>query len=248
MKAVITAAGLGTRSGLDGKLRKEMLPIYDMRDGELVLRPMVDCIITRLQHAGISDFVVVIDPDDSYTRDYIKREFPDVEFAFQREKRGFGDAVLKARPFIGDEPFILNAGDGIVLPQGHIETVVKHAVEDRSTNVLTLFKVHNPQRYGTARVDGNNGKYEVSEVVEKSPTPPSSLALAAFYFFSSGILDFIDARGSNIELTPAINSMIRAGTRTVGMEIDRPNWVSVGIAKEYVDVLRRTLSSAERRD
>ena len=36
MKAVVTAAGLGTRSGLDGKFRKEMLPLYDMREGKLV--------------------------------------------------------------------------------------------------------------------------------------------------------------------------------------------------------------------
>lgn len=241
MKAVITAAGLGTRSGLDGKLRKEMLPVYDRRGGEIVLRPMIDCIINRLQNAGISDFIVVVDPDDHYTKEYIEREFDRIEFAFQREKRGFGDAVLKARPYVNDEPFILNAGDGMVLPQEHVNLVVKTAVENRDSNVLTLFRVTNPQRYGTARIERSDDHTMVTEVVEKSSTPPSSLALAAFYSFSSGILDYIEDKGSNIELTPAINSMIKSGTRTVGLEIDRPNWVSVGVAKEYVEVLRRTL-------
>lgn len=245
MKAVITAAGLGTRSGLNGKLRKEMLPIYDRREGEIVLRPMIDCIITRLQNAGISEFVVIVDPEDNYTREYVEREFTDIQFAYQREKRGFGDAVLKARPYVNDEPFILNAGDGIVLPQDHIDRVVKTAVENRDSNILTLFRVPNPQRYGTARVEKKGDILNVTEVVEKVTTPPSSLALAAFYSFSQGILDFIESKGSNIELTPAINSMIKAGTRTIGLEIERPNWVSVGIAREYVDVLRRTLKSAE---
>lgn len=245
MKAVITAAGLGTRSGLDGKLRKEMLPIYDRRDGELVLRPMIDCIINRLQNGGISDFIVVVDPEDHYTKEYIEKEFDNVEFAFQREKRGFGDAVLKARPYVNDEPFILNAGDGLVLPQEHVNQVVKTAVENRDSNVLTLFRVPNPQRYGTARVEKADDYLKVMEVVEKSSTPPSSMALAAFYSFSSGIMDYIEDKGSNIELTPAINSMIKAGTRTMGLEIERPYWVSVGVAKEYVDVLRRTLKHAE---
>lgn len=247
MKAVITAAGLGTRSGLDGKLRKEMLPVYDVRDGELVLRPMIDCIIHRLENAGISQFIVVVDPDDSYTKDYVEREFDNVEFAVQREKKGFGDAVLKARPYVNEEPFILNAGDGMVLPQEHIDMVVKNAVENSDRNILTLMKVPNPQRYGTARIEKNEDHFHVTEVVEKSSTPPSSYALTAFYAFSRGILDFIESKESNVELTPAINSMIKAGTYTVGMEIERPNWVSVGIAKEYAEILNRTLRLVEKR-
>ncbi|AKA48664.1 hypothetical protein IX51_05635 [uncultured archaeon] len=245
MKAVITAAGLGTRSGLDGKLRKEMLPVYDRRGGELVLRPMIDCIMHRLENAGINGFVVVVDPEDKYTKEYIENEFDEVDFAYQREKKGFGDAVLKARPYVNGEPFILNAGDGMILPQEHIDMVVKTAVENRDRNVLTLFRVPNPQRYGTARVDRDGGRYRVTEVVEKSTTPPSSLALTAFYAFTRGILDFIDDRESNVELTPAINRMILSGTYTIGIEIDRPNWVSVGIAKEYADILRRTLRLVE---
>lgn len=245
MKAVITAAGLGTRSGLDGKLRKEMLPIYDRRDGELVLRPMIDCIIHRLSNAGVSDFVVVVDPEDRYTKEYIEREFDRVEFAFQREKKGFGDAVLKARPYVNGEPFILNAGDGMILPQEHIDSVVKTAVENRDRNILTLMKVPNPQRYGTARVEPDGQHYRVTEVVEKSPTPPSSLALTAFYSFTRGILDFIEEEGTNIELTPAINRMINSGIHTVGIEIERPNWISVGIAREYAAILRRTLKLIE---
>lgn len=241
MKAVITAAGLGTRSGLDGKLRKEMLPVYDMREGSLVLRPMIDCIITRLSNAGISDFAVVLDPDDSYTKGYLEREFPDVAFVYQHEKRGFGDAVLRARSFVGDDSFILNAGDGMVLSQYHLNSVVKSAMDYRDRNILTLFRVPNPSRYGTARVRADGDETVVTEVVEKSPSPPSNLALAAFYHFAGGIMDYISGSGKNVELTPAINRMIKTGTRTVGMEISRPYWASVGIAREYVEVLGRTL-------
>ncbi|MCL5989079.1 MAG: dTDP-glucose pyrophosphorylase, partial [Candidatus Thermoplasmatota archaeon] len=76
MKAVITAAGSGIRSGLDGKFRKEMLPIYDMRERRIVLRPILDCIITRIARLGINEIAVITDPQDDSTNNYLKRNFP----------------------------------------------------------------------------------------------------------------------------------------------------------------------------
>ncbi len=241
MKAVITAAGLGTRSGLDGKLRKEMLPVYDRRDGELVLRPMIDCIMTRLSDAGADELIVVLDPEDFYTQGYVEREFPEAVIAFQNEKKGFGDAVLKARPYLKGENFILNAGDGLVLLPDHVDSVIRMAEEDYDRSLLTLFHVPNPQRYGTAGVQKEGNALRVTEVVEKSRTPPSSLALAAFYYLNYRVLDFIRDSGSGIELTPAINSLIKTGMEVAALEIGRKDWASVGLAKEYVEVLQRTL-------
>ena len=64
MKAVVTAAGLGTRSGLDGKFRKEMLPLYDMREGKLVLRPVIDIVLTRIREAGADEVYIKADRVD----------------------------------------------------------------------------------------------------------------------------------------------------------------------------------------
>lgn len=241
MKALITAAGLGTRSGLSGKFRKEMLPIYDVRFGKIVLRPMVDCIITRLQDAGIEEFVAVLDPNDRFTRDYITDEFSNVAIVYQGKKQGFGDAVRTARDEIGNSPFILNAGDGLVLPKEHVRKVVREFRENPEQNILSLMKVDNPRRYGTAEVTAKDGMYDVHSVVEKSENPPSNLALCAFYALNGNVMDYLDEEGTNIELTPAINSSIKNGTRTTGIEIKKEDWVSVGIATEYVRVLQRTL-------
>ncbi|MDA8143605.1 MAG: sugar phosphate nucleotidyltransferase, partial [Thermoplasmatales archaeon] len=112
MKAVITAAGLGTRSGLDGKIRKEMLPVYDIRNGRIVLRPIIDVIISNLLIAGLDEIAVVLDPQDLFTKNYIETNFPEAQILFQIEKRGYGHAVLTAKEFVGKGSFILNAGDG----------------------------------------------------------------------------------------------------------------------------------------
>lgn len=241
MKALITAAGLGTRSGLSGKFRKEMLPIYDVRFKKIVLRPMIDCIINRLHDAGIEEFVAVLDPNDKFTRDYIKDEFENVAIVYQGKKLGFGDAVMTARDEIGDSPFILNAGDGIVLSKEHIKRVVNEFRESQGENILSLMRVDNPKRYGTAEVVKKGSNYDVLSVVEKSDNPPSNLALCAFYALNGKVFDFLEEERNNVELTPAINSSIQRGIKTKGIEIKREDWVSVGIAAEYVKVLERTL-------
>lgn len=244
MKGVITAAGLGTRSGLDGKMRKEMLPVYDRRDGRLVLRPIIDVLLTGYRNNGIRKSAVVLDPSDRWTREYIEVEFPDVEILYQEKKQGFGHAVMMARDFVGDDSFILNAGDGMVLEKN----VLKEMVSWDSTCVfLTLMTVPNPERYGTAEIQIEDGNPAVKGLVEKSPNSPSNFALCALYRLPHTIFDNLSGRsGKNIELTPAIDALIRSGVETKATVIDRKDWVSVGRAEGYIDVLKSTLEKSKK--
>ena len=239
MKALITAAGRGVRSGLDGKLRKEMLPVYDMRDGRLVLRPMLDVIVTRFHSMGIDDIAVVLEPSDDQTHSYISREFPEVMVLHQEKQKGFGDAVLAGMEFIDDERFALNAGDGILLD----EKTQSDCIRQKTTgNILTVRRVKNPENYGTARIDREGSQLVVREVVEKSANPPSDYALCAFYILEPNIFTHLAGDVSeNVELTPAINSMIREGTPTFAKVVKHDDWVSVGRVDDYVRVLSETL-------
>ena len=246
-KCIITAAGLGKRSGLDGKFRKEMLPVYDLRDGRIVLRPIIDCIITHLMNSGVSEFIAVLDPDDAFTRNYISSEFSNVEFAYQEKRSGFGDAVAKAADLMGKEPFFLNAGDGLILDQDFLNAFVKKTTQDPLSNHLCLMEVPEPQKYGTAEYTVSGDLMEVKSVVEKSHNPPSNLALCAFYYLNWDVITRIEKTGSNIELTPAINKSIKDGIPTFGYRIDRTKWISVGVSESYIDVLGRSLEYARSR-
>ena len=164
-KCVITAAGLGKRSGLDGKFRKEMLPVYDFRDGRIVLRPIVDCIITHLMNSGIEHFVVVLDPGDSFTENYLSSEFTNIEFVYQEKKAGFGDAVARTAKKLGKEPFLLNAGDGLVLDMDFLDFFVKQVSLDPGSNHLCLMRVEDPQHYGTADCVVSGDHVEVNTLI-----------------------------------------------------------------------------------
>lgn len=239
MKAILTAAGLGKRSGLNGLIRKELLNVYDYRDGNLVLRPILDVLITKLVGIGIDEIAVVLDPSDTISRDYLKSTFPSLSIFYQKEKNGFGDAVLAARDFVGDEGFLLAAGDGMVLDIERLETDLKR-LEGEKKWTLFVMEVGDPRRYGVAVVRDGKDLSEVTGVVEKPAIPPSNLALCAMYYLPPEIFNFVVYRDGKAELTDAIEGAIRAGVRFGALKIPRTSWVSVGVAEEYRLVLETT--------
>ena len=128
-KAIIPAAGLGTRFLPATKaLAKEMLPIVD--------KPTIQFIVEEARKSGIQDIVVVdgknkrsiedhfdSNPElednlrDKHKDEMLKlvQETTDINIYFIRQShpRGLGDAVLTARDFIGDEPFVVMLGDDL---------------------------------------------------------------------------------------------------------------------------------------
>ncbi len=237
MKGLITAAGKGTRSGLDGKFRKEMLPMYDIRQGKIVLRPIIDLIINRMIENRIEKIAVVLNPEDSITKTYLAREFPQIELMFQEQPLGYGHAVSIARDFIGRDNFILNAGDGVILNREIYSKMIKDA-SSGNINVLTGFKTERPQSYGNVEF---SSKGTVIGVTEKPEHPKSDIALCASYVLESEIFTCFDEMSVLNELTPAINELIAMNKEFRFHLIPADEWISVGVAEKYSGTLQRTL-------
>jgi glucose-1-phosphate thymidylyltransferase len=230
MKAVVTAAGLGTRSGLDGKFRKEMLPLYDMREGKLVLRPVIDIVLTRIREAGADEVAVVLQPRDSMTTDYVKKEFPEVQIIRQEKPKGFGNAIYCARDFL-DGDSLIHAGDAFMLDHNRYLSM-----KNETSSKLYLFHVENPSRYGNARVDKISG--QILEVKEKPQNPMSNMALCAVYRFKFPLSPFVQE--DDVEFTMSMQRALEAGEIIYHDELQPDLWVSVGNAETYVEKVERT--------
>ena len=121
MKGVIVAAGYGTRFLPATKtLPKEMLPLLD--------RPAIDIVVDEFIKSGIEEILIITSRRKKPLEDYFDREIeletvftrqgaaeklakvrpPSASFFFvrQQEMRGTGHALLQARPFVGNEPFV----------------------------------------------------------------------------------------------------------------------------------------------
>ncbi|MGK0186847.1 MAG: UTP--glucose-1-phosphate uridylyltransferase, partial [Verrucomicrobiales bacterium] len=103
-KAVITAAGQSQRH----------LPLQTVVDGNGRRRKVLGLLVDEVASAGVENVAIVIRPgfEDLY-RDVAKDVSANLSFVTQDEQRGYADAVLCAREYIDDQPFMLMVSDHI---------------------------------------------------------------------------------------------------------------------------------------
>lgn len=232
-KAVIPAAGLGTRFLPATKaLAKEMLPIVD--------KPTIQFIVEEARKSGIEDIMVVDGKSKRSIEDHFDsnpelesnleqkrkdamlkmvQETTDINLYFIRQShpRGLGDAVLTAKAFIGDEPFVVMLGDDLMEDKVPLTRQLMDSYRDTGASTLAVMKVphEDTAKYGVINPTNvfKPGLYNVANFVEK-PNPadaPSDLAIIGRYLLTPEIFDVLEktapGKGGEIQLTDAINTL-----------------------------------------
>jgi UTP--glucose-1-phosphate uridylyltransferase len=276
-KVVIPAAGLGTRLLTATKeIPKELLPVFDKGfKGAAVLKPMLQIVFERLYSTGFREFCFIVGRGkravaDHFTKDeaftsYIRSKNKEdiaeeleifyrkivaskIVMVNQPEPKGFGDAVAKAEVFTSNEPFLVHAGDDLILSSGnsHISRLVKVFEEKNADAVLLVHRVQDPSRYGVVTgVRVRPRLYKVIDIVEKPRTPTSNLATIAIYAFRNVIYEAIrnteaDENGE-VQLTDAIKQLILAGGQVYAVELySGEKRIDIGNVESYWAALRET--------
>ena len=247
-KAVIPVAGLGTRMLPATKaIPKEMLPIVD--------KPMIQYIVNECVAAGIKEIVLVTHSSKNAIENHfdksfelettlenrVKRQLLDEIQAIcpkdvtilhvrQGEAKGLGHAVLKARPIIGNEPFV------VVLPDVLLDDVSADLRTENLAAMLTRYSavggysqimvepvpMEKVSSYGVVDCGGQDltpGESKtMSAIVEKPPVDeaPSNLAVVGRYVLSEKIWDLLKltppGAGDEIQLTDAIAMLMEKET------------------------------------
>lgn len=214
MKAVILCAGGGTRlRPLTLTQPKALLPVAN--------NPLIEYAIANLRDAGCDDIGIVSSPVHMSAMIAALGDGAawqvQITHVCQTEPRGVAAAVLTARDFLGDDPFIVYLGDNLM--EASLTPAVAHFHRSEAAALLLLKEVPNPQAFGVARLDGGR----VTQVVEKPPQPDSSLAICGVYGFTPVIWEEMAAltpsgRGE-LEITDAIAGLIRRGRLVTGLPL-----------------------------
>ncbi|MDW8063403.1 MAG: sugar phosphate nucleotidyltransferase [Candidatus Caldarchaeum sp.] len=246
-KVVITAAGLGTRLLPTTKeLPKEMLPIYVRGiNGMPVLKPLLQALYEQLYEYGFREFCFVVGRgkraiEDHFTPDwdfveklqkkgksstvsdlekfYDMLENSVIVWVSQPSPKGFGDAVRTARHFIGEDNFLLCAGDTYIISENSdfLRRLLSAEPRDSLGAALLVQHVKDPRQYGVVVAERkNDGTLIVSSVVEKPEKPPSTLAIMPFYVFTPYIIRELEligpGVGGELQLTDGIQRLIDEG-------------------------------------
>jgi UTP--glucose-1-phosphate uridylyltransferase len=246
-KAVIPVAGLGTRMLPATKaIPKEMLPIVD--------KPMIQYIVDECVAAGIKQIVLVTHSSKNAIENHFDKSFElettlekrvkrqilaeiqaicpkDVTIMHVRqgEAKGLGHAVLKARPIIGDAPFVVILPDVILdevksnLKTENLSAMLKRYDETGHSQIMVEpVPMEMVSSYGVVDYEGHElsaGESKTMTAVVEKPTvdeAPSNLAVVGRYVLSAPIWDMLEftppGAGDEIQLTDAIASLMKIET------------------------------------
>ena len=213
-KALVLCAGEATRlRPLTFSKPKHLLPVAG--------QPILAWVLQAVRDAGITEVGIIVGAHAEPIREYAGAGDPwDLKLEHIRQDRplGIADAVSKGQEYVGDEPFLVYLGDNL-LEHGVADFVGDLATSDWDAAIL-LKRVHEPQRFGIAEVDGDR----VLRVVEKPKQPASDLAIVGVYAFRASVFDAIERLEPSIkgelEITDAIQLLIEDGLTVRWRNVD----------------------------
>lgn len=263
-KAIIPAAGLGTRVLPFSKAcPKEMLPIVD--------KPAIQYIVEEAVKAGIEDILIITNRGKGIIEDHFdysveienmleKRgntavleevrkpaELANIYFIRQKVTRGLGDAVLRAREFVGDEPFAVLYGDDVII--GEIPAIGElcEAYEKYGKSVVGIKEVSDELivKYSSLKAQKVEDKiYNVTDMIEKPSleTKFSNYSILGRCVLDSEIFEILErtplGAGNELQLTDAMAEIARTkgvtGVDFSGTRYDMGN--KFGILKANIEV------------
>lgn len=274
-KAVIPAAGLGTRFLPATKaMPKEMLPIVD--------KPTIQFIVEEAKKAGIEDILIVngknkrsienhFDSNPELEQDLkstgkiellnLTQEVTDLGinlyYTRQPYPAGLGDAIYRARSFVGNEPFVVMLGDDLMRDKVPLTKQLMNDYDKTHASTIAVMKVPHEEvsKYGVIAPEDEiePGLINVKSFVEKPAVEdaPSDYAIIGRYLLTPEIFDILEhtrpGRGGEVQLTDAIDTMNK--TQRVFAHVFKGQRFDVGNKEGYLETsIQYGLRHPETRD
>lgn len=232
-KAIIPAAGLGTRMLPNTKsIPKEMLPLVD--------KPVIQYIVEEAVSAGIEEILIITNRGKSSMEDYFDyapdlekallrdgktrecetiraaADMADVFYLRQKETKGLGHAVWRAKSFVGNEPFAVLLGDDIMLSETPVLRQLVDAAEKYGCSAIAAREVDDAHivKYSSLQISPLEDRiYRIHDMNEK-PTLSEKLsnyAILGRYVLTPEIFSILEStppgRNNEIQLTDGMREL-----------------------------------------
>ena len=233
-KAIIPAAGLGTRLLPNTKsIPKEMLPLVD--------KPVLQYIVEEAVSAGVEEILIITNRGKSPIEDYFDyapdlearliadgkakeartvrevADMADVFFLRQKETKGLGHAIWRAKSFVVNEPFGILLGDDIMLSETPVLKQLVDAAEANNCSAIAVREFPGEEicKYSSVKMDEklSDRVYRIGDMNEK-PTMEerlSNYAIMGRYVLTPAIFDILantpPGRNNEIQLTDGMKQL-----------------------------------------
>ena len=241
-----------------------MFPIVD--------KPTIQFIVEEAVAAGITDILIITNRGKSLIEDHFDRspeledileksgktdflkcvkdisELANISFIRQKEMKGLGHAVLKAKQFVGNEPFAVLFGDGVIISK---KPAIKQLIDcygEFGEGVVGVKKVPEKDihKYGSLKVENlHDNVFKCTDMKEKPKTKEEVLSLYSILdrcVLPPEIFEILERTkpgvGGEIQLTDAMREIaITKGMTAVEFEGTRYDMGNkFGILKAQIEV------------
>ncbi|WP_282079809.1 glucose-1-phosphate cytidylyltransferase [Aquimarina algiphila] len=214
MKVLILAGGLGTRISEETHLKPKPMV-------EIGGKPILWHIMKSYSHHGYNDFVILLGYKGYIVKEYFMNYFihqSDITVDLSENKTVIhkinaepwkitlldtglntltGGRVLRAKDYIGNEPFMLTYGDGV--SDVNIKELVSY--HKSHSGSITMTSVQPEGRFGALIIKDNN---EVTQFLEK-PKGDGAWINGGFFVCNPEVLEYIEGDESIFEREPLEN-------------------------------------------
>lgn len=235
MKAVIPAAGFGTRFlPFTKSVPKELIPIVD--------KPVIQYVVEEAIESGIDDILIIISAGKESICQHFNPQFEleqrlessgkkqlldeirsigrgaRIQYVYQQELDGLGGALRYAKTFAAGEPVAVLLGDNVTAGDQPVLSELLAVFREKHASVVAVEEVPHDKVHKYGVIDGVSADqyiYKLNDLVEK-PDPasaPSNLVVASRYVFTPEIFEELDRtpRGKNneIQVTDAMRTLLK---------------------------------------
>lgn len=184
MKAILLAAGLGTRlKPITNSIPKCLVPING--------KPLLQYWLENLNKVGVNEFLI----NTHYFNEQVEKFIENSPFknkitlVHEKELLNTGGTILNNKNFINNEPFLLIHADNLSFCD--YDKFIKSYFNRPKNCELTmmLFRTDSPKNCGIVELNNNN---IVEKFYEKVENPPSNLANGAVYICNPSVIKFME--------------------------------------------------------
>ena len=256
-KAVIAAAGLGTRFLPATKsIPKEMLPILDT--------PIIQYLVEELVDSGIKEIIVITRPgfktfNNYFSRDkklektLIENDKPELaeeiknitkmaKMKFKPQDKdlpyGNGSPIIAAKKFLKEgESFVYMFGDDLTISDTPVTKQLIDVFEKENPKAVIAVQevpLEEVSKYGiVAYKENSESKYEISRLIEKPSIEeaPSQMAQFGRFVLSYDVIKEAEkrilGRGNELWLADILNNLAKKGEKIIANPIEG-EWLTTG--------------------
>jgi mannose-1-phosphate guanylyltransferase/mannose-1-phosphate guanylyltransferase/phosphomannomutase len=177
MKAMVLAAGLGTRlRPLTYEITKPMVPVLD--------RPVMEHILDLIDRADFEGTIANLHYFPETIREYFGER---ISYSFEEQLLGTAGGVRACAEFFGDEPFLVISGDA--LTDIDLSAFAARHREAGGIATLAVKRVPDTREYGVVLHD-RDGRITGFQEKPESDEALSDLGNCGIYMFDPRIFDY----------------------------------------------------------